>query len=221
MGECCEVREIPREQRRVLYLVLWINVAMFLVESVPASWRTPRRSWPIRRHARRCDRLRIQPLRHQSGPSAGAAAMLKGIIMAAFGVGVLAQVVMKIAQGLRRPPKSWATVGVLALAANLLCLLLLCVPGRRHQHAPRRGSARETTIGTWGACRGGRGWAHRLGVAGHRHRVARGRRLRPLGGSGHPRGVAVTWRSAHSISRHPSGRCSPEHECFTEHELTR
>ena len=34
MDECCEVREIPREQRRVLHVVLWINVVMFLVESV-------------------------------------------------------------------------------------------------------------------------------------------------------------------------------------------
>ena len=34
MDACCEVREIPREQRRVLLVVLWINAAMFLVESV-------------------------------------------------------------------------------------------------------------------------------------------------------------------------------------------
>ena len=34
MDECCEIREIPQEQRRVLHLVLWINVAMFLVESI-------------------------------------------------------------------------------------------------------------------------------------------------------------------------------------------
>ena len=33
MDECCEVREIPREQRQVLHVVLWINVLMFLVES--------------------------------------------------------------------------------------------------------------------------------------------------------------------------------------------
>jgi Co/Zn/Cd efflux system component len=34
MNDCCEIREVPREQRRVLHIVLWINVAMFLVESI-------------------------------------------------------------------------------------------------------------------------------------------------------------------------------------------
>ena len=34
MDACCEVREIPREQRRVLHVVLRINVAMFFAESV-------------------------------------------------------------------------------------------------------------------------------------------------------------------------------------------
>jgi len=34
MDECCEVREVPREQRRVLYTVLWINAVMFLAESM-------------------------------------------------------------------------------------------------------------------------------------------------------------------------------------------
>ena len=34
MDECCAVRDVPREQRRVLYAVLWINAAMFLAESI-------------------------------------------------------------------------------------------------------------------------------------------------------------------------------------------
>ena len=34
MDDCCEVREIPREQRRTLQIVLLINVVMFLTESV-------------------------------------------------------------------------------------------------------------------------------------------------------------------------------------------
>src|SRR5919201_1792831 len=34
VDECCEMRDVPREQRRVLHAVLAINAAMFLVESV-------------------------------------------------------------------------------------------------------------------------------------------------------------------------------------------
>ena len=34
MDECCEVREIPREQRRTLQVVLLINAVMFITESV-------------------------------------------------------------------------------------------------------------------------------------------------------------------------------------------
>jgi Co/Zn/Cd efflux system component len=53
------------------------------------------------------------------------AAMLKGVIMAAFGVGVLVQVAMKIAEGLTPTIEVMSAVSVLALAANLLCLILL------------------------------------------------------------------------------------------------
>jgi Co/Zn/Cd efflux system component len=31
--DCCDIQEVPRQQRRVLYVVLWINVAMFLIEA--------------------------------------------------------------------------------------------------------------------------------------------------------------------------------------------
>jgi Co/Zn/Cd efflux system component len=34
VDECCEVRAIPRAQRRVLQIVLGINVGMFLAESI-------------------------------------------------------------------------------------------------------------------------------------------------------------------------------------------
>lgn len=53
------------------------------------------------------------------------AAFLKGLIMAAFGVGVLVQVVVKIVHGLVPTAEVMGIVGVTALAANVLCLLLL------------------------------------------------------------------------------------------------
>lgn len=53
------------------------------------------------------------------------AALLKGLIMAAFGVGVLVQVVVKIAHGLTPTVELMGAVGLVALAANLACLTLL------------------------------------------------------------------------------------------------
>src|SRR5207244_8532442 len=53
------------------------------------------------------------------------AALLKGIIMAAFGVGVLVQVALKIAQGLTPTVEVMGAVGTLAFVANLACLALL------------------------------------------------------------------------------------------------
>jgi len=53
------------------------------------------------------------------------AALLKGIIMAAFGVGVVIQVTVKLAHGLAPIVEVMGVVGVLALAANVSCLVLL------------------------------------------------------------------------------------------------
>jgi Co/Zn/Cd efflux system component len=53
------------------------------------------------------------------------AALLKGSIMAAFGLGVLAEVVLKIAQGLVPRAELIGGVGLLALAANTSVLLFL------------------------------------------------------------------------------------------------
>ena len=53
------------------------------------------------------------------------AAMLKGLIMAVFGVGVLAHVVFKAVYGFVPAVEVMGVVGLLALAANLICLALL------------------------------------------------------------------------------------------------
>jgi len=52
-------------------------------------------------------------------------ARLKGLIMAAFGVGVLAQVVTKLLHGLHPNADTMGVVGSLALAANTVCLVML------------------------------------------------------------------------------------------------
>ena len=127
MDECCEIHEVPSGQRRVLHLVLWVNVGMFLIESV----------FGILAHSTALFADSVDMLgdaivygfslyvigrgvRWQAR-----AALLKGVIMAAFGVGVLVQVAVKIAAGLTPTVEVMGAVGVLAFAANLLCLVLL------------------------------------------------------------------------------------------------
>jgi len=127
MDDCCEIREVPREQRRVLHMVLWINVAMFLVESIAG----------ILGHSTALFADSIDMLgdaivygfslyvisRGLLWPTR--AALLKGVIMAAFGIGVLVQVAVKIARGLTPAVEVMGVVGLLAFAANLFCLILL------------------------------------------------------------------------------------------------
>ena len=57
------------------------------------------------------------------------AALLKGVVMAAFGIGVLAEVVSKLISHVVPPAPVMGALGVLAFGANLLCLALLW--GRR------------------------------------------------------------------------------------------
>jgi Co/Zn/Cd efflux system component len=127
VDECCEVREIPREQRRVLHVVLWINVTMFLVESVAGLLGNSTALL-----ADSVDMLGDAIVYGFSlyvisrGPLWQArAALLKGAIMTAFGIGVLVQAVVKIARGLAPTVEVMGAVGLLAFAANVFCLVLL------------------------------------------------------------------------------------------------
>jgi len=127
VDECCEVREIPREQRRVLHVVLWINVAMFLVESVAGVLGNSTALF-----ADSVDMLgdaivygfSLYVIRRGLLWQARAA-LLKGAIMAAFGIAVLVQVAVKIAHGLAPTVEVMGAVGLLAFAANVFCLILL------------------------------------------------------------------------------------------------
>jgi Co/Zn/Cd efflux system component len=112
MKDCCELMtDVSVEQRRVLRIVLWINVGMFLVEfgaglladstALLADSVSRGSAWQAR------------------------AALLKGAVMALFGVGVLVEVVLKIARGTVPAADVMGGIGALALAANLGCLLLL------------------------------------------------------------------------------------------------
>jgi Co/Zn/Cd efflux system component len=127
VDECCEVRAVPREQRRVLHAVLWINVAMFLTESIAG----------LVGHSTAlfADSLDMLGDAIVYGFSLhvvsrgivwqARAALLKGLVMAAFALGVLVQVAVKIARGLTPTVEVMSVIGGLALAANLVCLTLL------------------------------------------------------------------------------------------------
>lgn len=127
MDECCEVRDIPREQRRTLRIVLLVNAAMFLGESVAGLL-----AQSTALFADSIDMLGDAIVYGFSlyVISRGVvwqtrAALLKGVIMAAFAIGVLVQVAVKLAHGLSPAVEVMSAVGVVALVANLFCLTLL------------------------------------------------------------------------------------------------
>lgn len=128
MRECCEVRaEIPERQRRVLQIVLSINVVMFLVEFVSGVM-----AHSTALLADSVDMLGDAIVYGFSlyVVSRGAvwqarAALLKGLIMAGFGLGVIAEVSAKLVRGTVPAAEVMGGIGLLALLANAACLLLL------------------------------------------------------------------------------------------------
>lgn len=128
MKDCCEITaDFTDRQRRVLRIVLWINVAMFLGEATAGFLA---RSTALL--ADSVDMLGDSIVYAFSlyvvgrGPVWQArGAMLKGTIMAAFGVGVLAEVGVKLVAGVVPVAETMGTVSMIALAANLVCLALL------------------------------------------------------------------------------------------------
>lgn len=127
MDECCEIRPVHARQRRVLQVVLWINLGMFLAElgagllahstalvadsvdmlgdaivygfSLYVVARAP--VWQTR------------------------AALLKGVIMAGFAIGIVVEVATKLARGLTPEATIMWAVALAALAANATVLGLL------------------------------------------------------------------------------------------------
>jgi Co/Zn/Cd efflux system component len=128
MKDCCEVRsDVPERQRRVLHIVLWINVAMFLTESIAGVL-----AGSTALLADSVDMLgdaivygfSLYVVARGAAWQARAA-LLKGLIMAAFGVGVLVQVTVKLLAGVVPSAEVMGGIGILALAANGACLALL------------------------------------------------------------------------------------------------
>lgn len=128
MRDCCEVMtDVAVEQRRVLQIVLWVNVVMLLVE-----WGAGLLANSTALLADSVDMLGDAMVYGFSlyVVSRGSvwqarAALLKGAVMAAFGLGVLVEAVLKIVRGGVPAADVMGGIGLLALAANLGCLVLL------------------------------------------------------------------------------------------------
>ncbi len=127
MDECCKVTTVSEQQRRVVQAVLWINISMFLLEAIVGLL--------IHSTSLLADSVDMLGDAIVYGFSLyvigrgsvwlGRAALLKGVIMGAFGIGILAHVVFKTAHGLVPNAEMMGVVGMMALIANLICLMLL------------------------------------------------------------------------------------------------
>src|SRR5712691_1593884 len=127
MKECCDFAEVPARQRRVLHVVLWINSVMFVAEFA-AGLLAQSTALVADSVDMLGDAIVYGFSLYVVGRPAlwqARAALLKGVLMAGFGVGVLVQVIFKVANGIVPAADVMGGVGLIALAANVLCLFLL------------------------------------------------------------------------------------------------
>ena len=132
MTDCCAIAdEVPARQRRILTVVLAINAAMFVVELAGG----------LLAHSTALLADSVDMLgdaivygfslyvvgRGRQWQARGA--LLKGGVMAAFGVGVLAEVALKLVTGVVPAAAVMSGVGAMALAAN--GVVLACLWRRR------------------------------------------------------------------------------------------
>lgn len=126
-GDSCVPPGLVERQRRILIWVLLINAGMFVVEASAG--------WVAHSSALLADSLDMlgdtlvysfSLFAISRGPRWGArSALLKGGIMAIFGLFVLGEVVHKLLWPVVPVAETIGIIGVLALLANLTCLLLL------------------------------------------------------------------------------------------------
>jgi Co/Zn/Cd efflux system component len=127
MDACCEIGPVHARQRRVLRVVLWINVAMFVAELAAALV-----AHSTALLADSVDMLGDALVYGFSLYVIGRApvwqtraALLKGAVMASFGAGVLAEIATKLARGLTPDPEIMGVVAFVALLANAAVLAFL------------------------------------------------------------------------------------------------
>jgi Co/Zn/Cd efflux system component len=126
--DCCEVTtDYTARQRSVLRVVLWINIVMFLAEAT-AGFLTHSTALLADSVDMLGDAIVYGFSLYVVARGAvwqARAALLKGLIMASFGIGVVVQVVLKILSGVLPSAEVMGSIGVLAIVANGVCLALL------------------------------------------------------------------------------------------------
>jgi cation diffusion facilitator family transporter len=128
MKECCEIRaDVPLAQRRVLRIVLSINALMFVAE-LGAGLLANSTSLIADSVDMLGDALVYGFSLYVVGRGAAwqaRAALLKGGIMAVFGLAVLVEAGTKLVRGVVPSPEVMGGVGLVALVANASVLWLL------------------------------------------------------------------------------------------------
>jgi cation diffusion facilitator family transporter len=132
MDRCCEEKAAELDalrgrQRRVLVTVLVVNIAMFVIEFGAGLLAGST--------ALLGDSLDMLGdslvygfslyVLHRSQAWRAGAALAKGVIMVAFGAGVLLEAAVRLRAGVPPIVPAMAGIGALALAANTFCFLLL------------------------------------------------------------------------------------------------
>jgi cation diffusion facilitator family transporter len=127
MDACCEVRPVHAQQRRVLRVVLWINLVMFAAEILAGLL--------AHSTALLADSMDMLGDAIVYGFSLYViarapiwltrAALLKGLVMAAFGIGIAVEVLAKLARGLTPDAGIMVGVALAALVANTAVIGLL------------------------------------------------------------------------------------------------
>jgi Co/Zn/Cd efflux system component len=123
----CEIDESSEMERKTLWRLLGINGAMFLVESLAGWW-----GESTGLLADSLDMLAdasvygiaLYAVGRSPGLQKGAASA-SGVVQIALGIGVLFEVVRRLLYGSEPVSLLMMTVGVVALLANVTCLLLL------------------------------------------------------------------------------------------------
>ncbi len=126
-AKACEVSKLKERQAKVLWAVLLINAVMFVVE-FGAGIRAASLSLTGDSLDMLGDALVYASslyVIHKSARAQAGAALLKGLIMFLFAIAVFARASYQLFAEASPEASTMGTVGVLALLANLVCLLLL------------------------------------------------------------------------------------------------
>jgi cation diffusion facilitator family transporter len=127
MDECCEIRPVHARQRRVLQVVLWINLGMFLAEL--GAGLVAHSTALVADSADMLGDAIVYGFSLYVVARApvwqARAALLKGVIMAAFALGIVIEVATKLVRGLTPEAAIMWVVALAALLANAAVLGVL------------------------------------------------------------------------------------------------